>query len=52
MSDEDTLAMALVEEAIWRKVPFGVVVLDTRYPAEDVVRVLARRRKDWTSLLK
>jgi len=33
-------------------VPFGVVVFDAWYLAEDVVRVLARRRKDWISLLK
>ena len=32
--------------------PFGVVVFDAWYLAEDVVRALARRRKDWISLLK
>jgi hypothetical protein len=46
------LAIELVEEAIRHKVPFGVVVFDAWYLAEDVVRVLARRRKDWVSLLK
>jgi DDE superfamily endonuclease len=46
------LAIALVEEAIRRKVPFGVVVFDAWYLAEDLVRVLARRRKDWISVLK
>ena len=46
------LAMELVEEAIRSKIPFGVVVFDAWYLAEDVVRVLARRRKDWVSLLK
>jgi hypothetical protein len=46
------LAIELVEEAIRCKVPFGVVVFDAWYLAEDVVRVLARRRKDWISLLK
>ena len=46
------LAIDLVEEAIRRKVPFGVVVFDAWYLAEDLVRVLARRRKDWISLLK
>jgi DDE superfamily endonuclease len=46
------LAIALVEEAIGRKVPFGIVVFDAWYLAEDLVRVLARRRKDWISLLK
>jgi len=46
------LAIELVEEAIRCKVPFGVVVFDAWYLAEDLVRVLARRRKDWISLLK
>src|SRR5918999_2361453 len=46
------LAIELVEEAIRHKVPFGVVVFDAWYLAEDVGRVLARRRKDWVSLLK
>jgi DDE superfamily endonuclease len=45
------LAIELVEEAIRCKVPFGVVVFDAWYLAEDLVRVLARRRKDWISLL-
>jgi hypothetical protein len=46
------LAIGLVEEAIGGKVPFGVVVFDAWYLAEDLIRVLARRRKDWISLLK
>jgi hypothetical protein len=46
------LAIELVETAIRQKVPFGVVVFDAWYLAEDLVRVLARRRKDWLSLLK
>jgi DDE superfamily endonuclease len=46
------LAIELVETAIQQKVPFGVVVFDAWYLAEDLVRVLARRRKDWLSLLK
>jgi hypothetical protein len=33
-------------------VPVGVVVFDAWYLAEALVRVLARRRKDWISLLK
>ena len=45
------LAIDLVETAIRHKVPFGVVVFDAWYLAEDVVQVLARRRKDWSSLL-
>jgi DDE superfamily endonuclease len=46
------LAIELVEEAIRGKVPFGVVVFDAWYLAEDLIQVLARRRKDWISLLK
>ena len=46
------LAIELVEEAIRSKVPFGVVVFDAWYLAEDLVQVLARRRKDWISVLK
>jgi hypothetical protein len=46
------LAIALVEEAIRGKVPLGVVVFDAWYLAEDVVRGLVRRRKDWIRLLK
>jgi DDE superfamily endonuclease len=46
------LAIELVEAAIRHKVPFGVVVFDAWYLAEDLIQVLARRRKDWISLLK
>jgi hypothetical protein len=46
------LAIELVKEAIRHKVPFGVVVFDAWYLAEELVRGLARRRKDWISLLK
>jgi DDE superfamily endonuclease len=46
------LAIALVETAIRQQVPFGVVVFDAWYVAEDVVGVLARRRQDWLSWLK
>jgi len=46
------LAIELVEEAIRHKVPVGVVVFDAWYLAEELVQVLARRRKDWISLLK
>jgi DDE superfamily endonuclease len=46
------LAIELVEAAIRHKVPFGVVVFDAWYLAEDLVQVVARRRKDWISLLK
>ena len=44
-------AVELVEEAIRGKVPFGVVVFDAWYLAEDLGRGLARRRTDGISLL-
>jgi SRSO17 transposase len=46
------LAIELIEGAIRHKVPFGVVVFDAWYLAEDLIQVLTRRRKDWISLLK
>jgi hypothetical protein len=46
------LPIELVEEAIRGKVPCGVMGFDAWYLAEDVIQVLARRRKDWISLLK
>jgi hypothetical protein len=45
------LAIELIEEAIRHKVPLSVVVFDAWDLAEDLVRVLARRRKDWISVL-
>jgi hypothetical protein len=49
-----TIALAIerVDAAIRHKVPFGVVVFDAWSLAEDVVQVWARRRQDWSSLLK
>jgi hypothetical protein len=49
-----TMALAIdwVEAAIRHQVPLGVVVFDAWSLAEDLVRVLARRRKDWISRLK
>ncbi len=44
-------AIELIEEAIRSQVPFGVVVFDAWYLAEDVGHVLARRLKDRISLL-
>jgi SRSO17 transposase len=46
------LAMELVEAALRHKLPFGVVLFDSWYLAEDLVAVLRRRKKDWISLLK
>jgi hypothetical protein len=46
------LGIALLESAIRRKVPFGVVLFDGWYLAEELVRALERRRKAWVSILK
>jgi hypothetical protein len=46
------LAMEVVEAAIRQKVPVGVVVFDAWSLAEELVRVLERRRKAWISLLQ
>jgi SRSO17 transposase len=46
------LAQELVGSAIKHKLPFGVVLFDSWYLAEDFVACLRRRRKDWISLLK
>jgi SRSO17 transposase len=46
------LAIDLVEAAMRHKVPFGVVVFDSWYLAEDLVTVLTRRRKAWGSSVK
>ena len=45
------LAIEVVEEAIRSQVPLSVVVFDAWDLAEDLIQVLARRRKDWLSLL-
>jgi len=46
------LATELVEAAIRRKLPFGVVLFDSWYLAEDFIAILRRRKKDWISILK
>jgi len=46
------LAKELVGAAIGHKLPFGVVLFDSWYLAEDFVACLRRRHKDWISLLK
>ena len=49
---KNALAIELVEAAIRHKVPFDVVVFDSWYLAEQLVRVLERRRKAWVSIVK
>ncbi len=46
------LGIALIEAAIRQKVPFGVLLFDGWYLAEDLVRVAERRHKAWISILK
>jgi len=46
------LAKELVEAAIRHKLPFGVVLFDSWYLAEEFIAFLRRRRKDWISILK
>jgi len=46
------LAKELVEAAIRRRLPFGVVLFDSWYLAEEFIAFLRRRRKDWISILK
>jgi Transposase DDE domain. len=45
-------AIELVTSAIQHKLPFGVVLFDSWYLAEDFVKLLRRRKKDWISILK
>jgi len=47
-----TLGLDLVRAAIKRDLPFGVVLMDSWYLAEEVVTTLAELKKDWVSLLK
>jgi Transposase DDE domain len=46
------LAIDLIEAAIRHKVPFGVLLVDGWYLAEEVVQVAERRHKAWISILK
>jgi hypothetical protein len=46
------LAIELIDAAIRHRVPFGVILFDGWYLAEELVAVATRRKKDWVSLLK
>jgi SRSO17 transposase len=46
------LAIELVRKAVERSLPFSVVLFDSWYLAEELVRVLAELHKDWVSILK
>jgi hypothetical protein len=47
-----TLSIELVRQAVAHHVPFGVVLFDGWYLAEELVKELAAQNKDWVSLLK
>ena len=46
------LAIELVRKAVERDLPFSVVLFDSWYLAEELLRVLAALHKDWVSMLK
>ncbi|MBI3989590.1 MAG: transposase [candidate division NC10 bacterium] len=46
------LGMELIEKAGERGLPFGVVLMDGWYLAEELVKGVERRGKDWVSILK
>ena len=46
------LAIALIQQAEQQPVPFGVVLFDSWYLAEELVTMLGTAHKDWISLLK
>lgn len=46
------LAMQMIEQAIERKTPFKVVLMDSWYLCEEIVQILRDKDKDWVSLLK
>jgi hypothetical protein len=47
-----TLGIELIKKAVERKVPFGVVLFDSWYLAEELVTVITDLKKDWVSILK
>lgn len=46
------LGAELVRHAVARQLPFSVVLFDSWYLAEDLIRVLTDLHKDWVSMLK
>ena len=47
-----TLAIALIQQAERHQLPFGIVLFDSWYLAEELVVVIQTAHKDWISLLK
>ena len=46
------LAKELIEKAIERELPFGIVLMDSWFLCEEMADLLATKQKDWVSLLK
>jgi hypothetical protein len=46
------LGIELLEAALEHKIPFGVLLFDSWYLAEELVSMARYRKKDWISLLK
>ena len=46
------LAIALIEKAVEHAVPFQTVLMDSWFLGAEVAEELAKRKKDWVSLLK
>src|SRR5215217_7403128 len=46
------LGIELLEAAIQHQIPFGVLLFDSWYLAEELVSMARYRKKDWISLLK
>ena len=46
------LGIELLDAAIQHKIPFGVLLFDSWYLAEELVSMARYRQKDWISLLK
>jgi SRSO17 transposase len=46
------LAIELIQQAEQHQLPFGIVVFDSWYLAEELVTVITLAHKDWISLLK
>ncbi len=47
-----TLAQELIHSAIDRGLPFQTVLMDSWYLSEELVKTLAKKKKDWVSILK
>jgi len=46
------LAIELIAQAVERKIPFQIVLMDSWFLCQEVAEELAKLKKDWVSLLK